>query len=106
MVDILHHFLALIDVEVGFERVLFLHKESRQNLVHVNSRDIVIVLLIDEVNEVHSLMVETEKPQPFLEVQVLFFYLFDEEGKEVLHLLLKLKHLRDLRVGVLANNVL
>jgi hypothetical protein len=63
-------------------------------------------LLIDEVNEVHSLMVEAEKSQPFLEVQVLLFYLLDEKRKEVLHLLLKLKHLRDFRVGVLANNVL
>jgi hypothetical protein len=51
-------------------------------------------------------MVEAEKSQPFLEVQVLLFYLLDEKRKEVLHLLLKLKHLRDFRVGVLANNVL
>jgi hypothetical protein len=50
-------------------------------------------------------LVEAEKTQPLLEVEVFILDFLDEARKEHLHLFLQAEHFRDLSVGVLANYV-
>lgn len=74
-------------------------------MVHVYTRDVVIAVVVDHVDEVHGLLVEAEQPNPFLEIHVFFLDLFDEAGKEALHLLLEGKEFGDFGVGILADDI-
>jgi hypothetical protein len=80
--------MALIDCEVSINVVLLAHEERRENLVHVNSRDVIVVLLVDKVDKVHRLRIEPKQSYPFLEIHMFFLNLFDDGRKQIFHLLL------------------
>lgn len=63
-------------------------------------------MFIDHVDEVDGVAVEAEVADPFLETMMLLLHLPDKTCEEVLHFLLHHEHLRDLGVGILADDVL
>ena len=103
--DVFEYFLTFVIGEVCFKGVLLLHEEYWENLIHINSWNVIVVLFVDEVDEVHGLVVETKETNPLFKVQVLFLHFFDDWRKQVLQLFLQLEHLRDLGIGVFTNYV-
>lgn len=75
-------------------------------MVHIDSTDVVVVLFVDEIDEIHGLVIEAEQTYPLFEIHVLVLDLFYKGTEESLHLLLEHEHFGDLCVGVLANDVL
>jgi hypothetical protein len=63
-------------------------------------------VIVDHVDKVHGISIEAKVADPFFEAVMLIFHLFDKTGEEVLHILLHHEHLRDLCVGILADDVL
>ena len=97
---------ALVAGKVGLDVGFFIHKKGGEDLVHVDSGDVVVVLFVDKVDEVHGFVVEAEETDPLFEVEVFVFDFFDDGRKQILHLFLQHEHFWDLRVGVLADDVL
>jgi len=62
-------------------------------------------VFVDLTDEIHGFCVEPEKTYPLLEIKMLVFDFFDQHAEQVFHLFLQHKHLRDLGVGILTNNV-
>lgn len=75
-------------------------------MVHVHSGDVVVILFVDEVDEVHCFGVETKQSDPLFEMHMFFLHLLDNRREQVFHLFLQLVHFWYLCVGVLADNVL
>lgn len=98
--------LALLKGEVGLHSLLLIHEKSREDLVHVDSRNVVVIVIVDHIDEAERVCVESEMANPLLEVVMFIFDFLDETGEEVLHFLLHHEHLGDLRVRVLADDVL
>ena len=78
ILDIFQSFSTLVSGEIGLKCGFFVHKQSRKNLVHVDSADVVIILFVDEVDKIHGLVVETEQADPFFEIHVFVFDLLDD----------------------------
>jgi len=68
--------LTLFGVEVGLQNLILIHEEVGQDLIHIDSTDVVVLVVVDHVDKVHRLLVEPEETQPFLEVHMLIFHLF------------------------------
>lgn len=73
--------------------------------MNINSRNIVIVVFIDHIDEMHGLSAETEVTDPFFKIMMLIFNFFYQWCEKNLHLLLHHEHLRNFGVGVLADDV-
>lgn len=75
-------------------------------MVHVDSRDVVVVVLVDHVDEIHSLGVEAKKTDPFFEVEMFLLDFFNKCGKDIFHLFLQNKQLRNFCIRILTDDVL
>ena len=54
----LHSFFALLGWEISFYNFFFVHEEIGENLVHVDSANIVVVMFVDHVDKIHGFLVE------------------------------------------------
>ena len=72
---------ALVAGKVGLDVGFFIHKKGGEDLVHVDSGDVVVVLFVDKVDEVHGFVVEAEETDPLFEVEVFVFDFFDDGRK-------------------------
>ena len=103
--DWIQSLLAVLYPEICLENFIFIHKKGWEDLVHVDSWDVVIVLLVNHINKVHSFRVEAKQADPFFEIEVFLFHLLYKSWKDILHLLLQHKQLGYFSVGILANYV-
>jgi hypothetical protein len=74
--------------------------------MRIGSTDVIVVALVEKIDEVHCFLGVAIEVDPFLEVEVLLFDLFDQRREEVLHFFLERVKLRHLAVLVFADNVL
>lgn len=68
--------MAFFNRKTRLELPLLIHKECRKYLMNINSRNIVIVVFIDHIDEMHGLSAETEVTDPFFEIMMLIFNFF------------------------------